>query len=83
LAALRAWRLAAAADRQLQRQLAHARRLLRRRLLGRTLQGWRRAALAGKLGAALSLAGRLQEAAERMSSELDDRAHQVRVVVVL
>ena len=48
-ATLRAWREVAAARRYLRAQGAHAECLLERRMLGRVVGGWRRAALAGKL----------------------------------
>lgn len=73
---MRAWREAAAARRFLRGQGAHAKALLQRRLLGRVLAGWRRAALAGKLCRTLEVVRQLQVAVERVSQELHHKAQQ-------
>ena len=80
-ATLCAWRDAAAARRYLRAQGAHAKALLERRLLGRVLAGWRRAALAGKLCHTLEVVRQLQGAVERVSQELQRKAQQASVWV--
>lgn len=76
-ATLRAWREVAAARRYLRAQGAHAECLLERRMLGRVVGGWRRAALAGKLCHTLEVVRQLQSAVERVSQELQHKAQQV------
>lgn len=79
-AALSAWQQAAAARRARRGQLAHSRALLARRLLGRVVAGWRRAALAGKLYSALEVVHSLQGAVERARYEVDRKTQQVGVM---
>ena len=76
-AALHAWRAAVAAKQQRRGQEAHARALLRRRLLGRVVAGWWRAMLAGKLCRTLEVVRQLQGAVERVGEELQHKARQV------
>ncbi|KAL4442948.1 hypothetical protein ABPG77_008439 [Micractinium sp. CCAP 211/92] len=76
-AALAAWRQSAAARRAQHGQLARARALLARRLLGRVVAGWRRATLAGKLYCALEAVHSLQGAVERARLEADLKAQQI------